>query len=208
VTLVAVTKSVGAPEAAALVALGQVDLGESRVQELERKAAAVAGARWHLVGSLQSNKARRAAAVASLLHGVDSRALLARLDLVARETGRRARALVEVNVSGEASKHGLPPAEVPDSLEEARSLEHVDVLGLMTMAPASAPPPEVRSVFRALRELRERCAARGLFRGGAREGGELSMGMSGDFEIAIEEGATFVRVGTALFEGLARGAAA
>ncbi|HKD99392.1 MAG TPA: YggS family pyridoxal phosphate-dependent enzyme [Planctomycetota bacterium] len=206
VTLVAVTKSVDSTAAEALVDLGQTDLGESRVQELASKAAAVRGARWHLVGALQSNKARRALELAELLHGIDDPALLARLDRIASERGRRARCLLEVNVAGEAEKHGVAPGRVAGALEEGRRCAHVDVEGLMTMAPLGAPGPELRRVFGTLRALRDDAARRGLFGGAPRDGGELSMGMSGDFEIAVEEGATYVRVGTALFEGLAESA--
>ncbi len=206
VTLVAVTKSVGADVALALRRLGQEDLGENRVQELERKTAAFADAgaiaRWHLVGPIQANKVRKAVRAADLLHAVDAADLLPRLDRIAAEEERTARFLLEVNVSGEAAKHGVAPADVADVLAGARGLAHAKAAGLMTMAPLDADLGQQRAIFRTLRGLRDRAADGGLLPGAGEGPGELSMGMSGDFETAIAEGATLVRVGTALFEGL------
>lgn len=201
VTLVGVTKSASPEAARALADLGLADLGENRVQELERKRSELPpSVRWHLVGPLQSNKARRALCAADLLHGLDDPALLPRLERIAEEEGLARRALLEVNVSGEATKHGLVPASVLPALEGARGLSRIAIVGLMTMAPLDSSPREQRSVFRGLRELRDAADRRGLLRAGVGRPGELSMGMTQDFEVAIEEGATYVRIGTALFE--------
>jgi hypothetical protein len=199
VVLVAVTKSVGPEVARALLALGVRDLGESRVRDLEAKAAAVgAGPRWHLVGTLQRNKARAALAVAELVHSLDRIPLLETLDRLGSERGRSVRALLEVNVAGEASKRGFPPQEALLALRAARGREGIAVEGLMTMAPPVPDPEGARGVFRRLAALRDAAVAEGLLPPLP----HLSMGMSSDFEVAVEEGATIVRVGSALFEGL------
>lgn len=203
VTLVAVTKYVEPDIALELAQLGQLDLGENRVQELQRKAAALPpSVRWHLIGPLQANKARKALEHASTLHAVEDLDLIARLDRIATELSKSVCALLEINVSGEGTKHGLSPDTALAFLRDAKRFSRIEMTGLMTMARAEAAEPELRSHFRALRSLRDRARAEGLLAASARQGGELSMGMSGDFEIAIEEGATLVRVGSALFEGL------
>lgn len=198
--LVAVTKQVDAETACELVTLGVRELGESRPQELWRKRELVAEpARWHLIGPLQRNKARRTLPMVDLIHSVDSVRLLEWLDTLAHELALEPAVLLEVNVSGEAAKHGLQAAEVPAALCEAARLSRVRVCGLMTMAPYDDDPERARPVFAALRELRDRvrrdappnCPL-----------GELSMGMSGDFEAAVAEGATIVRIGSALFRGI------
>jgi hypothetical protein len=196
VRLVAVTKTVGAPLAAELLELGVVDLGENRVSAMLEKARAIAAARWHFVGHLQRNKATRAARVFHLLHSLDSIDLARLLDRCGEIEGRPIRVLVQVNVSGEGTKSGVPPERTSDLLRDLRALTHVRVEGLMTMAPAASEPESARPVFRALREARDRAAGEGLLP----LPGELSMGMTQDFEIAVEEGATIVRVGSALFE--------
>lgn len=198
VTLVAITKSVTSDVAAHLYALGAADLGENRVQELVTKAAAVPGARWHLVGPLQSNKARKAIAHSQLLHAVDSPELFPPLQRIAAEENCIVRCLLEVNISGEATKHGIAPGAVSSVLQQSKLYDRVEVRGLMTMAPAGAPAAEIRNIFSSLRILRDEGLARGFFHGA----GELSMGMSEDFEIAVEEGATLVRVGSALYKNL------
>ena len=196
VTLVGVTKSVGPEEARALFALGLEDLGENRVQELERKAKALGpGPRWHLVGPLQRNKARPASEIACLIHSADSLRLLETLDRIAAERGEPVRVLLEVNVSGEATKHGFPAAECLSALREARPMQGIRIEGLMTMPPPAQDPETVRPHFRRLRELRDAAIAEALLPPKA----ALSMGMTQDFEVAIEEGATIVRIGTALF---------
>jgi PLP dependent protein len=197
VTLVAVTKTVS-PEVAAVAAeLGALDLGESRPQELWKKAAAVPSARWHLVGHLQRNKIDRTVPLVSLVHSVDSERLLAALGTVRREAGHPVPVLLEVNCSREAAKGGFSVDAVPALSDGLLSLSGVSVRGLMTMAAYSDNPEDARPAFAELRRLRDDLRSRtGL------ELPHLSMGMSGDFEVAVEEGATLVRIGTTLFEGL------
>jgi pyridoxal phosphate enzyme (YggS family) len=153
------------------------------------------GLRWHLVGHLQSNKARKAATLFDVIESVDSTELARRLDRVASEAGRRVRALVQVDLAGETTKFGLPEAEAPEAIEEMHGLGGLHVEGLMVMPPYLEDPEAVRPYFRRLRALRDRLAAAGLL-----DGTHLSMGMSHDFETAVEEGATIVRVGTAIFD--------
>jgi pyridoxal phosphate enzyme (YggS family) len=200
VTLVAVTKTVSAEVATLLPGLRVHDLGESRPQELWRKAAAVPLVRWHLIGHLQRNKIERTLPMVSRIHSVDSLRLLRALETAAETLAdpRPLPALLEVNVSREASKHGFAPEEVDDIAAALAVLKHVRVDGLMTMAAYEEDPEKTRPTFRALRELRDRLAA-----AVRRPLPHLSMGMSNDFEIAVEEGATMVRLGTVLFEGIA-----
>jgi pyridoxal phosphate enzyme (YggS family) len=199
VTLVAVSKTFPAEAVRAAFDAGVRHFGENRVQEAEPKIAALQalrgeGLRWHLVGHLQSNKARRAAILFDVIQSVDSAELARRLDRVVSETERPVRALVQVDLAGEATKFGLPEAEAPEVLEEMHALGGLRVEGLMVMPPYLEDPEAVRPYFRRLRALRDRLAAAGLL-----EGTDLSMGMSHDFETAVEEGATIVRVGTAIF---------
>lgn len=188
VTIVAVTKTLPAPVVDEVAAAGIADIGESRVQEAGEKAPLVrAQVRWHLVGHLQRNKARRAAGLFSVIHSVDSVALLDALEAAARPLA----VFLEINVAGDASKHGARPDEARELLLRASRIGTLDVLGLMTVPPLEADP---RPVFRALRQLRDE-----LNRAGdAPPLRALSMGMSGDFEVAVEEGATHVRIGTAI----------
>jgi pyridoxal phosphate enzyme (YggS family) len=197
VTLVGVTKTVS-PGVAALVAeLGLRDLGESRPQELWKKAEALAGADWHLIGHFQRNKIDRTVPLVALIHSVDSERLLDALDAFGRKRGAPVPVLLEVNCSGESSKGGVAPADVPALADTLAARSGVEVRGLMTMAAYSDDPQSARPAFARLRALRDELRARtGLALA------ELSMGMSGDFEIGVEEGATFVRVGSTLFEGL------
>jgi pyridoxal phosphate enzyme (YggS family) len=201
VTLIAITKTVPGEVAAVLPELGVHDLGESRPQELWRKAAAVPGSvRWHLVGHLQRNKIEQTLPLVQLIHSADSKRLLAALDEEADKRGLRPEVLLEVNASREANKHGFTPEVVPGLAAEVVGLRHVRVRGLMTMAAFDEDPERCRPTFALVRELRDRLR-REL---GPPHGLEhLSMGMTNDFEVAIEEGATLVRIGTALFEGLA-----
>ena len=199
ITLVGVTKYVGAEDARALVEAGCGELGESRPQVLWEKAESLTGcgARWHLIGHLQRNKVRRTLPVVSMIQSVDSRRLIEALDAEASAANRRVRMLLEVNVSGDSSKHGFPPGEMPAVVRSLAGLAGVEVRGLMTMAGRTTGAEGARRDFAALRELRDRL--RPLCPDGVVLD-ELSMGMSGDFETAIEEGATIVRVGSALFE--------
>jgi pyridoxal phosphate enzyme (YggS family) len=203
VTLVAVTKTVSAAVAAVLPELGVMHLGESRPQELWHKAALLPGTiHWHLVGHLQRNKIERTLPLVELIHSVDSMRLLAALEEEAAKRQQPIAVLLEVNASGEASKHGFTPEELPGLVPQLAGLRHVHVHGLMTMAAFEADPLRCRPTFRTLRELRERL--RGEL-GAPHRLQQLSMGMTNDFEVAIEEGATLVRLGTALVEGLPQG---
>jgi pyridoxal phosphate enzyme (YggS family) len=195
VRLIAVSKTFGPEAVVEALAAGVTDFGENRVQEALAKQAAVAalaaerglaGPTWHLVGHLQSNKARAAAGAFAILHGIDSVRVLDLLDRGA--PGRPVRVLLEVNVAGEATKFGVSPGDLPAIVAHARTLPGIELAGLMTVAPRAANAEEVRPVFRALAEL-----------GRAHELRELSMGMTDDFEVAIEEGATMVRIGRAIF---------
>jgi pyridoxal phosphate enzyme (YggS family) len=204
VELVAVTKSVPAATAAALVALGVLDLGESRLQDLEAKARALGPApiRWHFVGHVQRNKARRVLRLAHAIHSVDSRALWEALARAASEEGRAPGVYLQVKLAPDETKGGLAPAEVAELVAEARS-GPLPLLGLMTMAPLAPLVTDERDQARVSRPVFDAAAAlaRALpadaFAGGRVR---LSMGMSQDFEEAVRAGADVVRVGTALFE--------
>ena len=202
VTLIAVTKYVDVATTRLVAEAGCPDLGESRPQQLWEKADSfrVPGVRWHLVGHLQRNKIRKTLPHVSLIHSVDSEALLLAIDRIAGEIGEVSSVLLEVNISGDESKHGLATTEVAPLLEIAGSLAHVHVRGLMTMAALTGGEEVSRRNFAELRQLRDRLA---LVSPPGIELKELSIGMSRDYEIAIEEGATLVRVGSALFEGVA-----
>ena len=199
VTLVAVTKTVPIEIAALLPEIGLVDLGENRPQELKRKSAALpATIQWHLIGHLQRNKVEATLPLVTLIHSVDSVRLLDALEQEAGKQGRSLEILLEVNVSGEASKHGFAARDLAGVVPLLARLSNLRVGGLMTMAPLQAPE-ECRPTFVALRELRDQMREQLAPRHEVRH---LSMGMSNDFEIAVEEGATLVRLGTVLFEGL------
>ncbi len=195
VTLLAVSKNHPADTIAEAVRLGLNLFGENRIQEARAKIPLCPGAaRWHFIGHLQSNKVREAVTLFAMIQGVDSLALAQEID---RHAGQRAKVvpiLLEVNVAGESSKFGWDPVAALDAVNGLNALRHLELHGLMTIAPYATDPEKVRPVFRRLRELRDRCADR--------LGAPLpvlSMGMSGDLEVAIEEGSTLVRVGTALF---------
>ncbi len=199
VRLVAVTKSAEIGWIEALLALGVRDLGESRPQQLCERALLVdKPVAWHLIGHLQRNKVRKVLAVSAWIHSVDTLPLLQRIDEIAGELGVRPRLLLEVNVSGETAKQGFEPEELAAAWPVLSAVSHVEIAGLMTMAPWTESPEAARPVFAGLRTLRDRL--RGIRPSIALP--ELSMGMSGDFDVAVEEGATLVRVGTSLFEGL------
>ena len=195
VTIVAVAKTVGPPEVRDAIAAGVADFGENRVQEFVAKHGLFPHVRWHFIGTLQSNKAQHVVGKAYLIHSVDSVHLLDRIDRIASTMGVVQPVLLQVNVSGEQSKHGMAPDEAAEALHHALELGSVDVRGLMTMAPLGRPE-SARWVFRDLRDLFESLAA---MRFNGLEMSELSMGMTGDFEVAVEEGATIVRVGRAIF---------
>jgi PLP dependent protein len=201
VTLVAVTKTVSADLAAALHSLGVTHLGENRPQELWRKAAALPPtARWHLIGHLQRNKVERTLPLVEMIHAVDSLRLLEALEAEAVRQQRSVPVLLEVNASREASKQGFAAEEVPGLAAHINGLKHVHVRGLMTMAALEADPERCRPTFAELRRVRD--ALRGEV-SPPHVLDQLSMGMSNDFEVAVEEGATLVRLGSVLFEGLA-----
>jgi hypothetical protein len=196
VTLVAVSKTVPADALRDAVAAGLDLLGENRVQEAVAKVPEVPGARWHLVGPLQSNKAHPALEVFDAIESVDTVKLGARLDRLVPGTrpGRRYPVLVQVNVDLDPAKAGFAPEAVDAAMADLVGLPHLELRGLMTVGRLTADPGEARRTFAGLRELAERCRSRW-----PELGPELSMGMSDDFEVAIEEGATIVRVGRALF---------
>lgn len=200
VRLIAVSKTFGPEHVLAAAACGQRDFGENRVQEALPKIAACSAPplNWHLIGHLQSNKARKAIGPFACIHSVDSLDLLRRLDAIAAEEGRPVDGLVQVDLAGEATKFGAPPEEAQAMLDEASRCRRVRIVGLMLMPPLFDEVEQVRPYFVRLRTFRDEQAARGV---DASHLAELSMGMSHDFEVAIEEGATIVRVGTAIFGG-------
>ena len=199
ITLIAVSKTHPAEVLRRAIEAGATDLGENRVQEAEGKIEEVGRetARWHLIGHLQSNKARRAVSLFDLIHSVDSKELALRLNRLCGEEGRSSLpVLIQVDLGGEETKAGASESELPSVFERIAACEHLRLNGLMTLPPFFEDASLVRPFFRRLRELRDHYKAQGAF-GDSR--GELSMGMSHDFELAIEEGATMVRVGTAIF---------
>jgi pyridoxal phosphate enzyme (YggS family) len=197
VTLVAVTKTHPAEVVSAAIRAGVADVGENRVQELEQKVPEVGrgAVRWHLIGHLQRNKVAKALPLFDLLHSLDSLRLAQALSHAAVKAGATVRALVEVNSAGEESKGGLPAAGAVEVVGEMAELPGLELLGMMTMAPFTDDEAVIRRAFRTTREL---CEATARQVAGFR-GHELSMGMSNDFEIAVEEGATLVRVGSSIF---------
>ena len=202
IQLVGVTKYVNADAATELYSAGCANLGESRPQQLTARAEALAHLpiQWHLIGHLQRNKVRRVLPIVSLIHSGDSLKLIEAVDRIAADEGiATARMLIEVNISGEDAKHGFAPDEVGPALATIGLLEHVQIVGLMCMAGRGTDGTAARRDFASLRDLRDRllpdCPDSVSL-------GELSMGMSGDFVEAIGEGATLVRVGSALFEAI------
>jgi PLP dependent protein len=179
-------------------AAGQRDFGENRVQEGLQKISETTDLeiRWHLLGHLQTNKARKAGLAFATVHGVDSVELLQKLDAAAEESERPLEVLIQVDLAGEATKHGVSPGEVPRLLDAATVLRAARIVGLMTLPPVPETSEDSRTYFRQLRDLRDEWLTSGVPAPMLRE---LSMGMSGDFEVAVQEGATMVRVGTAIF---------
>lgn len=199
ITLVAVSKTHPAKSVVQAIAAGLTDFGENRIQEAEAKIPAVGrdAARWHLIGHLQSNKARRAVELFDTIHSLDSVGLARRLERVCIELEReQLPVLIQVDLGGEASKTGIDESNLSALVEVVGECGHLRLTGLMTLPPFFEDAEEVRPYFRRLRELRDDFRAQGVFE---QQSGELSMGMTHDFEIAIEEGATMVRVGTAIF---------
>jgi pyridoxal phosphate enzyme (YggS family) len=198
VTLVAVTKTFPPAAVHAAVAAGVTDIGENYVQELLGKRAAVGAAeiRWHFIGHLQSNKAKFLVPWIHLIHAVDARSTAEAVNRLAAKAGRRVDVLVEVNTTGESSKYGVSPGETPAFVRSLAPYEAIRIAGLMTIGPFLPDPEGSRPMFRALRTLAEELADGGQ---GNVAMHHLSMGMTGDFEVAIEEGATIVRIGTAIF---------
>jgi pyridoxal phosphate enzyme (YggS family) len=196
VRLLAVTKGFPASVVRDAVALGLAEFGESRVQEANAKIPEVGpGPRWHLVGHLQRNKAKRAVSLFDEIHSLDGEDLVEEVARRASTEGKVIAGYVEVNTSGDPGKHGVAPDRALALLDRARRAPGIALAGLMTIGPLLGGPEGARASFRALAKLRDEAVAAGLLDAGA----GLSMGMSDDFEIAIEEGATIVRVGSALF---------
>ncbi len=196
VAVLAVTKTLSLETTAQLPSLGMSVLAENRPQDLWKKAAAIPGAAWHLIGHLQRNKIERTLPLVQCIHSVDSVRLLEALDAEAAKQNLSVPILLEVNASGEASKHGFTPKEVPDLVPTLEKIRHLQIRGLMTMAAYHADAEECRPTFTLLRKLRDKLRKKWP------DFQELSMGMTNDFEVAIEEGATMVRLGTVYFEGI------
>jgi pyridoxal phosphate enzyme (YggS family) len=195
IELVAVSKGHDAEKVREAMAAGQVLFGESKVQEARAKIPSLSSqARWHFIGHLQRNKVRHALPLFELIHSVDSRELAEHLSRVATEEGVFPRVLLEVNVAGEASKFGFTPEQLTRNMEQLLQLERLEISGLMTIPPVADEPEKARGYFEQLRRLRD-----DLEKHFGVKLSTLSMGMSGDFAVAIEEGATLVRVGTAIF---------
>jgi len=204
VQLVVVTKTVDIDRIREAVAAGAVLLGENRVQEAKEKIERLGpGARWHLIGHLQTNKAKYAVRLFDLIHSVDNLELAKELDKQAAKLNRIQNVLIEVSIAGETAKAGVGIADAAGLVAEASQLAHISIKGLMTMPPYSEKPDDSRPYFKKLRELSESIKKQNI-PGVSMQ--ELSMGMSGDFEVAIEEGATLVRVGTFIFGNRTGGA--
>ncbi len=192
ITLICVSKTIDADTINEAKMLGEDVFGENRPQELRDKLPLVPGATWHLIGHLQSNKVKYVVGKAALIHSVDSLAIAEAIAKEAEKQGIIQDILLEVNISGEESKYGLTLEEIPSIIKNIEALESIRFKGFMTMAPLGAPEEEIRSIFRKAKELFDSYSSLGA--------AVLSMGMSGDFEIAVEEGATAVRVGSAIFK--------
>ena len=198
IRLVAVSKTFPIDAIREAYAAGQREFGENRVQEALQKIASGADLdiRWHLLGHLQTNKVRKAAPAFSTIHSVDGVELLQKIDAAAADEGRTPELLIQVDLAGEATKFGVPPSDVPQLFDAAARCRAARVTGLMTLPPVPESPEDARPWFRRLRELRDEWRAAGVAPSML---AELSIGMSGDFEVGIEEGSTMVRIGTAIF---------
>lgn len=196
VGLVAVSKGIDAGLMKDAIAAGLSVFGENRVQDFMKKYDAIGKqVEWHFIGHLQRNKAKYLTGKVSMIHSLDSLTLAATLNRLSEIQGYPWQVLIQINISGEATKYGIAPSELPDFLDELREMKGIKVCGLMTIAPYCEDPEEVRPVFRRLRELKEDLMQERPWL----ELRHLSMGMSNDFEVAVEEGATLVRIGSALF---------
>jgi len=196
VKLVAVSKGVAPERIKEALSCGVKDFGENRVQEFQQKHQVLGDlVEWHFIGHLQRNKAKYLVGKIKLLHSLDSLKLAQTLEKLATRSGTSWKVLVQVNVSGEPTKHGISPSELDYFLEELRKFKGLEVCGLMTIAPYSPDPETVRPVFRKLRQLRDEFTKKKPWL----DLMHLSMGMSADFEVAVEEGATIVRIGSAIF---------
>ncbi|HEV2903462.1 MAG TPA: YggS family pyridoxal phosphate-dependent enzyme [Pyrinomonadaceae bacterium] len=199
VKLICVSKTHPADVVRAAIEAGVTDLGENRVQEAEPKIGELGreAATWHLIGHLQSNKARRAVQLFDMIHSIDSVALVEKLDRACADLHReQLPVLIQVDLGHETTKSGADESELPELIGAVTSSEHLKLIGFMTLPPFFEDAESTRPFFAKLRELRDEYQQRGVF--GASQG-ELSMGMTHDFEVAIEEGATMVRIGTAIF---------
>ena len=198
IRLVAVSKTFDAGHVRAVAGAGQLDFGENKVQEAQQKRTETPDLPliWHLIGHLQSNKARKAAALFDVIHSIDGPSLLRKIEDAAAEAGRKLELLVQVDLAGEPTKHGAREQDLPAIFDAAQGCLAVRLSGLMMLPPTSADPEDARPWFRELVAVRDRLKARGVDEAML---AELSMGMSHDYEIAVEEGATLVRVGTAVF---------
>ncbi|MGE0128586.1 MAG: YggS family pyridoxal phosphate-dependent enzyme [Blastocatellales bacterium] len=202
VTLVAVSKTVPVERIREAIEVGVRTLGENRIQEAAAKIPELSAisadhnVQWHLIGHLQSNKARRAVELFDAVHSVESFKLAERLDSIAGETGKRLPVFIEVNLGGEESKAGVAPDEVLPFCEQISKFANLELKGLMAVPPFFDDPEDARPFFQRLRRMRDHAKQAGVV---SEQFNDLSMGMSNDFEVAIEEGATFIRVGTALF---------
>lgn len=198
VRLVAASKTVDAARIRAAIAAGVTILGENYLQETRQKLGQLgqAGVEWHLIGPLQRNKVRYVFDLFDMMHSLDRLELAEEINRRAERLGRRLSVLLEVNVGGEASKSGWTTADLLNDIRQLAALPHIQVRGLMTIPPPTSQPHEARPFFRQLRQLRDRLAQEGY---DGMTFDELSMGMTADYEVAIEEGATLVRVGTAIF---------
>ncbi len=198
ITLIAVTKTVGLAEIEKISSLGILDLGENRIQPALDKICSFTSSpvTWHLIGHLQTNKVRQAVQYFQLIHSVDSLKLAKAIDAEAEKQHKKMTVLLQVNISGEITKHGFTPEGLMQTLPDLGRLKNIEIKGLMTMAPHYDDPETARPVFRGMREL-TMTITRDMVPGISLQ--YLSMGMSNDFEVAIEEGATHIRVGSALF---------
>ena len=198
ITIVAISKNRSAEEVGEAIGAGITDIGENKLQEARLKADRrnLKAVRWHMVGHLQSNKVKDAVKIFHLIHSVDSVELAQEIDKQAAKISKVQDILIQVNTSAEESKFGLRPKQVPETISILRGLKNIRIVGLMTIAPLVSDPEKVRLYFRALRELRDKIIDLRLTTYDLR----LSMGMSDDFEVAIEEGADILRIGRAIYE--------